>query len=127
LGGRELIMQDELKIFIDHPIMGIGAGMGKQLRKDTFGAEVASHNELTRMLSEHGIFGILGLLVLFITPFVVYGSSSRQHFYFFSFYFFWLLTINHAAMRIAAPAFIYAMTLLWVQIHEPKKEEISIN
>jgi hypothetical protein len=31
-----------------------------------------------------------------------------------SFLIFWLLTINHAAMRIAAPAFVYALSLLKV-------------
>ncbi|MBP4137845.1 O-antigen ligase family protein [Flavobacterium geliluteum] len=126
LGGRELIMQDEFKLFIDNPVMGIGAGMGKQFRKETFGGEVASHNEISRMLSEHGIFGILGLLLLFITPFAVY-INNRQHLYFLSFYFFWLLTINHASMRTAAPAFIYALTLLWVEIRVPKKGENSLN
>ena len=30
---------------------------------------------------------------------------------------FWLLTINHAAMRLAAPAFVYALSILKV-IHE---------
>lgn len=125
LGGRELIMQDEIKLFIDNPIMGVGAGMGKQFRKETFGGEIASHNELTRMLSEHGIFGILGLLLLFVTPFVLY-VNNRQHLYFLSFYFFWLLTINHAAMRIAAPAFVYALTLLWVEIGDSKKQENSV-
>jgi hypothetical protein len=28
---------------------------------------------------------------------------------------FWLLTINHAAMRIAAPAFVYALALLKIR------------
>lgn len=126
LSGREEIMDAEIKLFLDHPIMGIGAGMGKELRKESLGYEIASHNEITRMLSEHGLFGILGLLILFITPFVLY-INNRQHLYFLSFYIFWLLTINHAAMRIAAPAFVYALTLLVVKIEIPKKAENSVD
>lgn len=122
LGGREEIIDSELKLFMDNPVMGVGAGMGKQLRKESFGAEVASHNEISRMLSEHGLFGIFGLLILFITPFALY-ISNKQHLYFLSFYIFWLLTINHAAMRIAAPAFVYALTLLVVQVKIPEKAE----
>jgi hypothetical protein len=122
LGGREEIMDSEIKLFLDNPVMGAGAGMGKQFRKQTFGADVASHNEITRMLSEHGIFGILGLLILFITPLVLY-IDNRQHLYIFSLYIFWLLTINHASMRTAAPAFVYALTLLSVQFKNPKNPE----
>lgn len=111
LGGREEIMDSELKLFLDNPILGTGAGMGKELRKQMFNIDAASHNEITRMLSEHGLFGIFGLLILFVTPFVLY-VNNWQHLYFFSFYLFWLLTINHAAMRTAAPAFVYALTLI---------------
>jgi hypothetical protein len=36
---------------------------------------------------------------------------------------FWLLTINHAAMRTAAPAFVYSLSLLNVQLGWGKKVE----
>lgn len=122
LGGREEIMDLELKLFLDNPVLGVGVGLGKYKRIKDMGAEVASHNEITRMLSEHGMFGVFGLLILFITPFVLY-INNRQHLYFLSFYIFWLLTINHAAMRTAAPAFVYALTLLTVIVKVPEKEE----
>lgn len=126
LGGREQIMNEELKLFIDNPILGVGAGMGKQVRKETFGDGAASHNEITRMLSEHGLFGIFGLLILIVTPFVIY-INNRQHLYFLSFFVFWLLTINHAAMRTAAPAFVYALSLLLVQVKIPEKANNSVD
>lgn len=111
LGGREAIIAVDIKTFFDNPIMGVGAGLGKEYRKKVFGADVASHNEITRLLSEHGIFGIFGLLILFIMPFALYYTNT-SNLYFLSFYAFWLLTINHAAMRTAAPAFVYALTLV---------------
>jgi hypothetical protein len=122
LGGREEIMDAEIKLFLDDPILGVGAGLSKSRRLEYLKEEAASHNEITRMLSEHGIFGIFGLLILFITPFVLY-INNRQHLYFLSCVVFWLLTINHAAMRIAAPAFIYALSLLSVKIKIPEKAE----
>lgn len=124
LGGREEIMDSEFKLFLNDPITGVGAGMSKSKRTELTGEIVASHNEVTRMLSEHGLFGILGFLILFITPFLLY-INNRQHLYFLSFFVFWFLTINHAAMRTAAPAFIYALTLLSVQVKLPQKEENS--
>jgi len=126
LGGREQIMNEEVELFFKNPLLGVGAGMGKQIRKETFGEEAASHNEITRMFSEHGLFGIFGLLILVVTPFVLY-INNRQHLYFLSFFVFWLLTINHAAMRTAAPAFVYALSLLLVQVKIPEKAENSVD
>ncbi|MNQ46597.1 O-Antigen ligase [compost metagenome] len=126
LSGREEIIESEITYFLDNPITGIGVGMGKEMREKSRGVAVASHNEITRMLAEHGLFGVLGLLILFITPFVLY-IHNRQHLYFLSFFIFWLLTINHAAMRTAAPAFVYALTLLSVRIKIPEKAEASID
>ncbi|MNL06932.1 O-Antigen ligase [compost metagenome] len=122
LGGREEIMDADFSLFTDSPIFGVGAGMGKSKRLDKIGVEVAAHNEITRLLAEHGLFGILAFLVLLITPFVVY-INNRQHLYFLSFFIFWLLTINHAAMRTAAPAFVYALCLLSVQVKIPEETE----
>ncbi|WP_264553478.1 O-antigen ligase family protein [Flavobacterium sp. N2038] len=126
LGGREAVIDSDLKMFFDNPILGIGPGLGKEVRKETIGHAVAAHSEISRMLSEHGLFGIFGLLILLITPFTIY-INNPQHLYFLSFYFFWLLTINHAAMRIAAPAFVYALTLLSVQVKIPDKAENSLD
>ena len=122
LGGREEIMDAEINLFMDNPILGVGAGMSKSKRIEELGVEVASHNEITRLFSEHGIFGALAFLILLITPFIVY-ISNRQHLYFLPFLIFWLLTINHAAMRTAAPAFVYALCLLSVQIKIPEETE----
>ncbi len=121
LSGREEIMDSEIKLFLDNPIMGVGAGMGKAIREES-GTVIASHNEITRMLAEHGMFGVFALLILFLTPLILF-INNRQHLYCISFYLFWLLTINHAAMRIAAPAFIYALSLLSVRITIPEKAE----
>ena len=126
LGGREAIMDADYTLFMDNPIMGVGAGMGKELRKENLGHEAAAHNEITRLLAEHGLFGIFGLLILLLTPLLLY-VNNRQHLYFLSFYAFWLLTINHAAMRIAAPAFVYALALLSVQVNLPEKAENSVD
>ena len=125
LGGREAIMNAEFNLFLNNPVTGVGAGLGKQHRKDMGEVEdAASHNEITRMLAEHGMFGLLGILILFLTPLIMY-INNRQHFYFLSFYFFWLLTINHAAMRTAAPAFVYALSLLAITNIKPAIHKIN--
>jgi O-antigen ligase len=104
-------------MFLDNPIKGVGVGVNKQYREELTGIESATHNEVSRMLAEHGIFGVINLLILLITPFFLY-LNNKSNIFLLSFYFFWLLTINHAAMRIAAPAFIYALSLLKVSFDE---------
>jgi len=122
LGGREAVIDTDLKLFLDNPVLGIGVGMGKEDRKESLGQAVAAHNEISRLLSEHGLFGIFSFLILLFAPFALY-INNRGHIYFFSFFLFWLLTINHAAMRIAAPAFVYALCLLSVQLKIPEETE----
>lgn len=114
LGGRETIAKTELQMFKDNPIWGIGVGKNKEYREEMTGIVAASHNEITRLLAEHGMFGIAALLILGITPLFLY-LGNKQNLFVVPFLIFWLLTINHAAMRLAAPAFVYALALLKVQ------------
>ena len=115
--GREQILENEFQAFLDNPIFGIGVAKGTELRYEQTGDFSASHNEITRMMSEHGTIGIIALLIIFITPMILYIDNA-QNIYMFCFLIFWLLTINHAAMRIAAPAFVYSLTLLKVKIDD---------
>ena len=123
--GREEIAQDEINIFFMNPIFGVGVGKGVEVRESKNGSFVLSHDEITRMLAEHGSLGIIALLILFFTPLVLY-LENKFNMYLLCFVLFWLLTINHAAMRTAAPAFVYSLALLNVQLGVPtkvKKEE----
>lgn len=117
LSGRETLIETELQMFLENPIFGIGVGKNKETRKELTGITAASHNEITRMLAEHGSLGLLGLLILFGSPLLL-SLNNPQHLYVYSFFIFWLLTINHAAMRLAAPAFVYALSLLKVESFE---------
>jgi hypothetical protein len=123
--GREEIAQGELKTFLKNPFFGVGVGKGVEARAEAMGKTREqthiSHDEITRMLAEHGMLGILGLLILFFTPLVLY-IENKFNMFLLCFVLFWLLTINHAAMRIAAPAFVYSLSLLNINLGEiPKK------
>ncbi|WP_394758856.1 O-antigen ligase family protein [Flavobacterium sp.] len=125
LSGREDIIEDEFNMFLENPIMGVGVGKGKEDRQDESKEIVgATHNEISRMLAEQGSFGILALLILGLTPLTLY-INNRQHIYLLSLFIFWLLTINHAAMRIAAPAFVYALSLLHIYTIEKPNNAIQ--
>jgi asparagine N-glycosylation enzyme membrane subunit Stt3 len=108
---------------LENPVWGIGAGKATEYRFEKVNDLVASHSEITRMLAEHGAFGVLILLLLITTPLLLY-LGNKQHIFLLSFLLFWILTINHAAMRIAAPSFIYALSLLKVRF---ENEEDTIH
>jgi hypothetical protein len=120
LTGREEIAENEIKIFFENPIFGVGVGKGVEVRKLDSPDAALSHDEITRMLAEHGSLGIFALLILFFTPLILY-LENQFNMFLLCFVVFWLLTINHAAMRTAAPAFVYSLSLLNVQLGLPKK------
>jgi len=74
-------------------------------------ASAASHNEMSRILSEHGLFGMVAFLILLITP-LIFRIRNKSNVFFYSFYLFWFLTINHSSMRIAAPL-MRLLDMIW--------------
>ena len=123
LSGRGELASDEIDSFLQSPFLGVGVGKNQELRRERTGELVVSHNEITRMMAEHGSLGILALVILFLTPIILY-IDNKYNIYVLCFVSFWLLTINHAAMRLAAPAFIYALSLLKVVFNE---EELIVH
>ena len=111
--GRSELIETELHAFMNHPLLGIGVGKGKEYREEQLGIEIATHNEISRMLSEQGLLGLISLLILIFVP-VVFWFKFENNYYFLAFLAFWFLTINHSAMRIALPAFVYGLALLYI-------------
>ncbi|NDP26652.1 MAG: O-antigen ligase domain-containing protein [Flavobacterium sp.] len=109
--GREDVARGEIDLFLKNPVFGVGVGKGVELRQEETGNGTLSHDEITRMLAEHGSLGIVGLLILFFTPLALY-IENKFNMFLLCFVAFWFFTINHAAMRTAAPAFVYSLSLL---------------
>src|SRR5690606_19304143 len=118
--GRTDLIAFELSEFVNNPFLGIGVGKIKEQRLNETGVQAASHNEMSRMVAEHGLLGIFAFLILFVTP-LAFRLANTSNVFFYSFYLFWFLTINHSAMRIAAPAFLYGLCLLNIT-YENKKD-----
>jgi O-antigen ligase len=111
--GRGDILAEQIKSFTKNPL-GIGVGNGKYKRLGVIGnVTAASHNEVGRLIEEHGIIGFIILLLLLLLPLANfwYGNNYQRAFI-SAFYLFWFLTINHSAMRIAFPGFIYGLSLI---------------
>lgn len=109
--GRADLFFDELEGFMNEPFLGVGASGMKKIRLEKEGQIIASHNEISRLLSEHGILGIFIICILIFKPLSI-RERSTNNLFFYAFLAFWFATINHSAMRLAAPGFIYALSLL---------------
>ncbi|GLB52059.1 ligase [Neptunitalea chrysea] len=120
LGGREELISYELEAFNENPFLGIGVGNNKYYREDESGIEAASHNEITRIVAEHGLFGLFAFFILFLTPLVRFWVVHRNILA-MSFFIFWFLTINHNATRISAPLFLYGLSV--ITLYQKKDEE----
>jgi len=104
--GRDQLLEEELEIFLDNPLLGLGVGRAREYR----GA--ASHTEYTRLLSEHGILGFVALLSIGCTVLTRYFNSripisariimvtlaTWTAFYFV-----------HSGMRTVAPSFLIGL------------------
>ncbi len=121
--GRGKLLMSEITAFMEHPFFGVGVGGGKYYRMDELDIQAASHNEMGRLIGEHGLIGIIALIVLIVVPM---RHMSKQPYlaraFLGSFLVFWFLTINHSAMRIAFPGFIYGLSVVVITF---KKEDLE--
>ena len=111
--GRVDLIENSLEGFYHNPVLGIGVGKGYDFRQEELGINIASHNEISRLFSEHGLLGVIAVLILIFVP-LVFWLKFKNNYYFLGFMAFWFLTVNHSAMRIALPALVYGLALLYI-------------
>jgi hypothetical protein len=56
--GRFGILQKDIALWLENPLLGVGAGASRYLR-----GAVSAHTELSRLLSEHGVPGLIYFLL----------------------------------------------------------------
>jgi hypothetical protein len=109
------LLQADLRVWMENPIFGSGPGLAKPARLVST-EPAAAHTEFSRLLAEHGIFGLgaLGLLVLMAaermararTPIAKGMVASMTGWSF--------LYMLHSGMRLAAPSVLFGLTFAQV-------------
>ena len=115
LTGRDEIMKADFKIFLQYPGFGVGYGMGEQYRARYYGQFAAAHTEFARLMSEHGILGIIFMLVgMIVLPlhFFFKEKDSLTRCFMVAFYLLSMFTMFHAAMRLALPGVIFGAAFM---------------
>jgi len=61
LTHRDVLMTQQMQIWLSHPVLGVGAGV-----VDSVSSSLAyrAHTEYTRLFAEHGLFGLAALVIL---------------------------------------------------------------
>jgi len=119
--GRVALFEAQLEAFYSHPFVGIGVG-GTKYYSSTNLRGITSHDEIGRLISEHGLIGIFLLILLLVVPLPnILSQNYYARAFLISFYLFWFLTINHSAMRIAFPGWIYGLSLIQIMDEEEVK------
>jgi O-antigen ligase len=114
LSNREALAAQDLDLFQQNPLYGVGVGLSVFLRP----TRAAAHTEFTRLLADHGLLGAIALLALVLQL----GKTlltARTH---------WVLGLRAAAvswtllnfainaMRLVAPS--YALCVAFVNLEE---------
>ena len=63
LTGRDKIIEADVMAFKENPIFGVGPGQSKEYHVRTF-SRASTHTEYSRLIAEHGSFGLAALVLL---------------------------------------------------------------
>lgn len=121
----ELIVND-IEVWFDHPVFGVGPGMVQEFRSEASGS---GHTEYTRLLAEHGSFGFVALaaLVLMSLQVLLDSGDPVSRGYRIIFLVWALVSMLHAAMRIAAFGFIFGLAHATFQLIHRRSLEFNLN
>jgi len=121
LTNRDKIMQADLLAFKDEPIFGVGPGRSDYYHSILFRVSSA-HTEYTRLLAEHGIFGLAALMILlsicvkrFFLP-----VSFQQKAIITAFTTWTLLFMFHSATRLVAPSLLFGLSSASISLENDK-------
>ncbi|HNU41172.1 MAG TPA: O-antigen ligase family protein, partial [Cyclobacteriaceae bacterium] len=111
--GRSKIIELDWDIFKENWVLGVGVGMGKAARAEE-GYEIIAHVEFTRMLAEHGLAGVISLLILIFLPVLRFVREVilLNRIFLVAGILFCFSFMLHSATRIAAPMFMYGFVFI---------------
>lgn len=110
LTGRDKLIRADLQAWSENPLFGVGPGQAKAYRQD-FRADTSAHTEFSRLVAEHGVFGLVAMLLLLLMALQHLkranpGPGKASTAAMISWSFFYMMT---AAMRLAAPSFVFGL------------------
>lgn len=114
VSGRLTILEEDFNLWLQNPILGVGAASSRYLRDRTY--LVSPHIEFSRLLAEHGFLGLIYFVILLLLFYKSYRKLSPHSFRNISLALFLIaiLTTFHAAMRTYISPLLCIMSVLYV-------------
>lgn len=108
---RSTIIFAEWEIFLNNPVFGVGPGVGYEAREDLLGVKIASHTEVSRLLSEQGLLGLIIAFIFLFFPIrkVMNSPNAFDKAVSIGFFTFAIFTSFHAAMRTTVTPFLWGL------------------
>lgn len=105
-GHRSEIIREDLRLWAAHPILGLGPGGARFQRR---GFSTIAHTEYSRLLSEHGVFGLIALLALFTICVnqLIRRQPPQERALRVAFLFWSMASMFHVGMRIVAVSLVF--------------------
>ena len=121
--NRLQILIDDLELWKAHPVLGVGVGASRHLRNDTKG--FLSHVETSRLLSEHGLLGLIYFIILVGLGVRIFRRTRNEHFgaILLALFMIAFFTTLHAAMRTYVSPLLFGLSLLSVNEMDLIEEE----
>jgi hypothetical protein len=115
---RAELAQADLVVWKENLVFGVGPGLSQAGHQRYLGKAIATHTEYTRLLAEHGMAGLLAILLMVIMLGGAYRrTAGRLEQYWVIALLAWpMMEMTHAAMRIVAISFLFGLAMVnWVQ------------
>lgn len=124
---RGSIARSDLAIFTTYPLLGAGPGRSQELRGEGEAQGRQSHVMQTRMLAEHGIFGLVALLSLvsMVIRAVSRAEDQRERAWSMSLMAWAFVTMAHADTRIAAVGVAFGLGCLTIRFTPPARRALG--
>lgn len=121
VSGRLTILSEDIMIWKNNTLMGVGAGASRYLREKTNG--VVPHLEFSRLLAEHGVLGLLYFVMMLVTFFNVYRNfpKNTNKGLFLALFTIGIFTTFHAAMRTYVTPVLFILAVLYIKNENNRK------
>jgi hypothetical protein len=124
--NRYDIFVDDLQLWKEHPVLGVGVAGSSLLRDNTRG--YLAHVELSRLISEHGILGVLYFIILLYSG---YNVFRRRHIHdlnpvLLAFFTIAIFTTFHAATRTYISPLLIGLSMITILPDDDEEEETAL-
>lgn len=119
--GRLEIFLGDLELWTDYPITGVGVAASRYMRARMNG--IIAHVELSRLLAEHGIFGLAYFILLSYYGLKVIRSNPNPALsgLLFALFIVAMFTTFHAAMRTFVSPLMIGLSMLRITEGKPNQ------